>query len=80
MKKIKDGCYPNDKILSPVEISIVQDDLIGKERTMTKKQWKKIKKTYEQLMQLLRKTCDVKFYDFGNLTVTTIKEKKKVKQ
>ena len=81
MKKIKDGCYPDDKILSPIAIDIIQgDDLISKERTMTGKQWKKIKKTYKQLMRLLRKTCDVKFYDYGDLTITVIKQKKKEKK
>lgn len=62
------------KKLSGVSDRMIGDDVVSVEsKTLTEKQRKGIEKFYN----LLLRNCDVKFYDYGDITITIIKEKKK---
>ena len=49
------------------------DDLISGNKMLTEKQRKKVAKFYKQLEAHL----DIKFYDFGDITITIMKPKKR---
>ena len=51
------------------------DDLVSENKVLTEKQRKKVAKFYKQLTAHL----DIKFYDFGDITITIMKPKKRPK-
>jgi hypothetical protein len=59
---------------------LAKDDVVSKTHTITKEQEKSLKKEFIKRFKKTKRNLDIRFYDYGDITVTVIKQKKKVKQ
>ena len=59
---------------------LAKDDVISETHTITKEQEKSLKKEFMKRFKKVKRNLDIKFYDYGDLTITVIKQKKKNKE
>jgi hypothetical protein len=68
------------KIMKRIPWWFAKDDVVSECHTITKEQEKSLKKEFTKRFKKAKRNLDIRFYDYGDITITVIKQKKKVKQ